>query len=282
MSATNLGDDDDSRLMEEMTEIQTLLKGFIESQAIKTEFREKFAKSQAQQAKAHAQSEAQEAKSQEDIDNQILQVLRSISKHQDITEASGSAGKEKQASKVEEKVVRATYKPDRNDLLLKGDCKKTIQFLKNNPEALTHGVTRSSSTVLHVAIYSKREMKLIEEIVRLSSPELLEYRAGDQDKTALHYAALFGNAKAVALLVTKNPRLPLLHDKRGFTAFEVAISIVTRDQKEILECLYPLTIDVDPTPFTGFNGAWHFCRLIECNFYGGYSSGYDYFKYQTS
>ncbi|KAI3862150.1 hypothetical protein MKW92_020630 [Papaver armeniacum] len=296
MSAMELGNDRYNQLQAEMREIKNLLKVVVESQARETESQEEFAKYQTQQARDLAQSRAQQTKSQEDIQNQLLDVLRIIisannnkqekdnvknnsSNLKEIRKTSGSGGEENLLIKkiplsafgnlpqCKEKIVRAIYKPDRNDLLLKGDCEETIKFLKNDPAALTHGVTTASSTVLHIALYKRREMKLIREIIELSSPELLEYRAGVKDNTALHYAAQHGNLEAAVLLVNKNPRLPLILNKSGESPFEVAINSISHGQKEVIEYLYSQTIDLYPIPFSGTNGAWYFCRLIEGNFY---------------
>ncbi|KAI3903926.1 hypothetical protein MKW92_047369 [Papaver armeniacum] len=180
----------------------------------------------------------------------------------------GTDGKENQPPKVEEVIRKAEYYPDRNDLLHAGDCEKTIEFLKNNPEVVNQGVTHRSHTVLHIAIFDKRGMKLIEEIVKLMSPELLEYKAGQYDCTALHYAAQYGNFKAIVLLVNKNPRLPLLRDKRGFTPLDIALQNVSIYQKEVVEYLYSVTKDVeDGNPFSGDEGASTFCELIQAYFY---------------
>ncbi|KAI3912540.1 hypothetical protein MKW98_021002 [Papaver atlanticum] len=170
--------------------------------------------------------------------------------------------------RAEEEVVRrAKYYPDRNDLLLEGDCQKIIEFLRNNPEALKQGVNETSYTVLHAAIVKKREMVLIEEIVKLMSPELLEYKAGQNDYTALHYAARYGNFEAVVLLVNKNPKLPLVLSKGGHTPLYVALQNCTIHQRKVAEYLYFLTKDADPSPFSGDGGAYTFCKLIEISFY---------------
>ncbi|KAI3992387.1 hypothetical protein MKX01_015099, partial [Papaver californicum] len=248
MSAKEIGNVRDNQPHEEMIEIKKLLQVLIQSQAKQAESQGKLERAQAQQAEK---------------DN-----IKSNSAHlKEITKASGGVGKKKDGKLAKDKVVRAKYNPDRSDLLLKGDCEKTIEFLNNNPEALQHGVTRNSFTVLHVAIYRKREMKLINEIVKLMTPELLEYRAGEYNSTVLHLAAQYGNAEAVVLLVNNNPRLPLLLDKRGFTPLDIAIGNVTIDQKEVVEYLYSVTQDADPSPFSGGNGAYTLCRLIEANFY---------------
>ncbi|KAI3862496.1 hypothetical protein MKX03_011584 [Papaver bracteatum] len=253
MSAKIIGDNQPN---EEMTEIKELLKVLVQSQA-------------------------QQANTQ----NQMLEVLRRIDiasnkqteaatvknisdDSEEITKEPGGDGNEKQPPKVEEVIHKAEYYPDRNDLLLEGDSEKTIEFLKNNPEVVSQGVTHRSHTVLHIAIFDKRGMKLIEEIVKLMSPELLEYRAGVYDCTALHYAAQYGNFKAVVLLVNKNPRLPLLRDNRGFTPLDIALQNVSIYQKEVVEYLYSVTKDVvDPIPFSGEDGASTLCELIQAYFY---------------
>ncbi|XP_026424750.1 uncharacterized protein LOC113321083 isoform X3 [Papaver somniferum] len=263
MSAKEIGD---NRPNQEMTEIKELLKVLVQSQD--------------QQAEAQAQ--------QANTQNQMLEVLRRIDiasnkqteadtvknisdDSEEITKepgGDGTDGKENQPPKVEEVIRKAEYYPDRNDLLHAGDCEKTIEFLKNNPEVVNQGVTHRSHTVLHIAIFDKRGMKLIEEIVKLMSPEFLEYRAGVYNYTALHYAAQDGNFEAVVLLITKNPRLPLLRDKRGFTPLDIALQNVSIYQKEVVEYLYSVTKDVvDENPFSGVEGASTLCELIQAYFY---------------
>ncbi|KAI3859504.1 hypothetical protein MKW98_027101 [Papaver atlanticum] len=237
-----------NRPHEEMTEIKELLKLLVESQA-----------------------------KQENIQNQMLQVLRSINsasnkpKAEDDIDNNNSANNntvdlqeitkesdENQPSKDEEGVIRVgDHNPDRNDLLYEGDCQKTIKFLRNNPEALKQGVTHDSYTVLHVAIFRKREMVLIEEIVKLIAPELLEHKAGEYESTALHLAARHGNLEEVKLLVNRNPKLLCIHDKNGLTPIQVAVVNITNGQKEVTEYLYPVT-----------KARFFFLRcLIEANFY---------------
>ncbi|XP_026440909.1 protein ACCELERATED CELL DEATH 6-like isoform X4 [Papaver somniferum] len=180
----------------------------------------------------------------------------------------GTDGKENQPPKVEEVIRKAEYYPDRNDLLHAGDCEKTIEFLKNNPAVVNQGVTHRSHTVLHIAIFDKRRMKLIEEIVKLMSPEFLEYRAGVYNYTSLHYAAQDGNFEAVVLLITKNRRLPLLRDKRGFTPLDIALQNVSIYQTEVVEYLFSVTKDVvEGNPFSGVEGASTLCELIQAYFY---------------
>ncbi|KAI3862500.1 hypothetical protein MKX03_011588 [Papaver bracteatum] len=270
MSAKEIGD---NRPNEEMTEIKELLKVLVQCQA------------------KQAEAQAKLAEAQGNTQNQMLEVLRRIDiasnkqteadtvknisdDSEEITKERSDDGKEKQPPKVEsfwvscyevEVIRKEEYYPDINDLLLEGDSEKTIEFLKNNPEVVSQGVTDRSHTVLHIAIFDKIGMELIEEIVKLMSPELLEYRAGC---TALHYAAQYGNFKAVVLLVNKNPRLPLLRDNRGFTPLDIALQNVSVYQKEVVEYLYSVTKDVvDGSPFSGDEGASTLCELIQAYFF---------------
>ncbi|KAI3891659.1 hypothetical protein MKX03_004994 [Papaver bracteatum] len=237
MSATELGNDNsrDNQLRGEMVEIKELLNILIHSQARQTD-------DQSQENIANSQT--QQSKSDEDI-----------SQCQTPEQAE------------EEVVRRAEYYADRNDLLWKGDCQKTIEFLRSNPEALKQGVTDQLETVLHAAIINHREMVLIEEIVKQMSPDLLEYKAGLYDLTALHYAAQYGNFEAVVLLVNKNPKLRLVLSKGTFTPFDIALLSFTIDQRKIVEYLYSVTKDAVPSPFAGEGGASTFCKLIEISFY---------------
>ncbi|XP_026425181.1 uncharacterized protein LOC113321480 isoform X2 [Papaver somniferum] len=273
MSAKELGD---NRPNEEMTEIKELLNVLVQSQS---KLAESLGEAQIQQLKSQESIQNQileQAKSQENIQNQMLEALWSIkstgNKHQgdsdvDSTAAHDDDGDNEEQSSEVEQISRATYNPDiGRDLynrVMEGDCENTIEFFKNNPEALKQAVTNDSYTVLHVAIYERRDMILITEFVKLMSPELLECRGGEDDCTALHLAAQYGNLEAVVLLVNKNPRLPLLRNNRGLPPLDMAIQIVSVDQKEIVKYLYSVTKDVDP----GAHGAYTLCALIGFNFY---------------
>ncbi|XP_026407129.1 uncharacterized protein LOC113302440 isoform X2 [Papaver somniferum] len=275
MSAKKMSSDRDNRPQEETTDIKELLKVLIQSQA-------KLADAQAQQAKSQENIQNQmleQTKSQEDVQNEILEVLRSIKSagssqdddddDDDDDDGDGDGNNDEETPEVgKDGVLEAKYYPDRNNILLEGDCKKTIEFLKKNPTALEQGVTPTSDTVLHVAIFGKREMILVEEIVSMMSQESLEYQSSDYGFTALHYAAQYGNLKAAKLMVRKNPGLLRILSKKGYTPLEIAVSFVTTGQKEVVKYLYFVTQDVYPTLFSGYDdGAGLLCDLIEANFY---------------
>ncbi|RZC75419.1 hypothetical protein C5167_050901 [Papaver somniferum] len=270
-----MSSDRDNRPQEETTDIKELLKVLIQSQA-------KLADAQAQQAKSQENIQNQmleQTKSQEDVQNEILEVLRSIKSagssqdddddDDDDDDGDGDGNNDEETPEVgKDGVLEAKYYPDRNNILLEGDCKKTIEFLKKNPTALEQGVTPTSDTVLHVAIFGKREMILVEEIVSMMSQESLEYQSSDYGFTALHYAAQYGNLKAAKLMVRKNPGLLRILSKKGYTPLEIAVSFVTTGQKEVVKYLYFVTQDVYPTLFSGYDdGAGLLCDLIEANFY---------------
>ncbi|KAI3977409.1 hypothetical protein MKX01_000322 [Papaver californicum] len=103
------------------------------------------------------------------------------------------------------------------------------------------------------------------------SQESLEYKSSDFGFTALHYAAQYGKLEVVVLMVDKNPGMPLILNKKGYTLLEIVVSFVTIGQKEVVEYLYSITKDADPTNdlLSGDNGAGLLCDLIEANFYGG-------------
>ncbi|KAI3908796.1 hypothetical protein MKW98_029346, partial [Papaver atlanticum] len=147
------------------------------------------------------------------------------------------------------------------------DLEKTSEYLLSNPEAIKEGIAQDASTALHMALYWNKSTVLVEEIVKLMTPEILEYKTNNEADTALHLSAFRGNTEAVVLLVDKNPRLTQIRNKDRYTPLEVALCFVTAGQTEIVVYLYSVTRDVEPSPFSGHDGARLLCTAIEADFF---------------
>ncbi|KAI3935145.1 hypothetical protein MKX01_031412 [Papaver californicum] len=242
MSATDqLGDD--HRSHEETIDIKTLLKLIVETQA-----------------------------KQEESQQQIIEILRSTNSSagnnhkqkeedigenadkEEISDATTNDGNNQQAAEVEINPV-AIYVPGKNDKLYEALSTNKIdtvkEILKNNPEVVKEGITHDSSTVLHTAVHWRMDIMLIEEIVKLMSPDILEYKTNKYGYTACHRASIYGYAKAAVVMVNKNPKLTQIRDYSGSTPLELALQYHTVGQKEIVEYLYSVTRDEHPSPFMG-------------------------------
>ncbi|RZC51254.1 hypothetical protein C5167_019677 [Papaver somniferum] len=131
---------------------------------------------------------------------------------------------------------------DLNDQLYEAlrvdDLDPAKEFLKNNPDAINQAITHDLGTTLHLAVYWNRKTVFVEEIMKLMTPKVLEYKICINGITALHTAASRGIIKAVVMM------------------------------KEMVEYLYSVTRDEDPnSPFSGPDGARLICSAIDANFY---------------
>ncbi|KAI3878825.1 hypothetical protein MKX03_014554, partial [Papaver bracteatum] len=174
-----------------------------------------------------------------------------------IDKSNGSHGMSKEVLDGYEELYEAA---------LVGGWKVASKFLEKNPEAITKMITSESKTVLHVAMLSGN-MMFIGEIVKLMPPEILEYKTKAECYTTLHYAALFGYAKAAKMMVTKNPKLTQIVDRSGKVPLHYALTSVTAGQRETVEYLYSVTRHEDPSPFSGYQGDTILRWTIDAGFY---------------
>ncbi|KAI3853912.1 hypothetical protein MKW92_020507 [Papaver armeniacum] len=242
-----LGDD---RSHEEALDIKMLLKLIVETQA-------------------------KQAESQKQI-MEMLRITNSAAgnnhkqQEEEINDATANDHDNQRAAEVEVHPV-AVYVPGKNDQLYEAlstnDIEKVKEILKNNPEVVKEGITHDSSTVLHTAVHWKMDIMIVEEILKLMSPDVLEYKTKKYGYTACHRAAIYGYAKAVVVMVKKNSKLTQIRDSSGSTPLELALQYPTLGQKEIVEYLYSVTRDEDPSPFSGQDGVRLLHRAIDANFY---------------
>ncbi|KAI3966299.1 hypothetical protein MKW92_011223 [Papaver armeniacum] len=268
MSATReLGDD------HEIVEIKALLKMLVESQTKLAESHSKLAEAQAKQAEfqnAQAESYARLAETQAITHQQIIEILKKTARNSENADKGSEANEAKQKQPKLDRGLQACYVPGSNDLLckaLKGnELEKAHEYIKNDPEVINQGIAHDSSTILHMALYWKLDMTFVEDIVKLMTPVALEYKKTNGN-TALHIAVRRGTTEAVVMLVDKNPNLTQIRNNNRETPLELALRYVTVGQKEIVEYLYSVTRDVEPSPFAGHDGARLLCKAIDANFY---------------
>ncbi|XP_026437633.1 uncharacterized protein LOC113335811 [Papaver somniferum] len=98
-------------------------------------------------------------------------------------------------------------------------------------------------------------------------PEVLEYKIKNSKFTALHLAVKYGNLKAAEMMVKKNQKLTQIRNSDGWVPLAYALAYTTGAQKEIVEYLYSVTNDEDPSPFLGHDGASLLCDAINQEFY---------------
>ncbi|KAI3950982.1 hypothetical protein MKW98_026436 [Papaver atlanticum] len=153
------------------------------------------------------------------------------------------------------------------EALKDNDLEKATEYLNNNPKAFEEGIAYDRSTVLHMAICWSRK-SMIEDIVKRMPPDVLGYkRSSNHCHTALHLATFRGYTKVAMMMVDKNSTLPQIRDDDRWTPLEYALSNVSSGQKEIVKYLYSVTRDVEPSPFSGQDGARLLCNAIDANFY---------------
>ncbi|KAI3940832.1 hypothetical protein MKW92_014392 [Papaver armeniacum] len=254
---------------DEIIDIKTLLKMLVDSQA-------KQAETQAKQA------EIVQAK-QEEFQQQILEILRSTNSTSNNHQHQGTSNtwpsttttshhndfssREHYDSVAAKDHQVAIYVHGKNDQLYEAISDNKLEtvkeILQNNPEVVKEGITYDSSTALHMAIFWRRDIMIVGEIVKLMQPEILEYKTSENGYTACHLAAMYGYAEAAKMMVHKNSKLTQIRDTRGRTPLEVALLYVTIGQKETVEYLYSVTREAD----LGQDGVTLLRRAINANFY---------------
>ncbi|KAI3845122.1 hypothetical protein MKX03_019789, partial [Papaver bracteatum] len=222
---------------EQMIEIRELLKMLAESQAKLVETQAKQAEFQADQAK----SQAKLAETQANTQQKIIEIL-----------------KEDIVNNAREEITHdLNFVFGKNNHLFESlrddDLEKAKGYLKKNPEA----------------VYWNIEMTFIEEIVELMTVDMLEYKTSSScgGDNAVHIASFRGYTEAVLAMVGKNSKLAQIRNDDGYTPLEIALLYVTPGQKTIVEYLYSVTKDVEPSPFSGSDGAKLLCYAIDADFY---------------
>ncbi|KAI3991460.1 hypothetical protein MKX01_000547 [Papaver californicum] len=147
-----------------------------------------------------------------------------------------------------------------------GDWKWAEEIFIADPGAMMTDITIDSETALHIAA-DHTKWEFVENLVGLMPPNALEKKDSKYGFTALHTVAMEGNTRIARLMVTKNGSLTQIRDNKGRVPLHTAASYVSDGQKEVVQYLYSVTRDNDPSLFTGQHGASLLGDLIDSNFY---------------
>ncbi|KAI3891349.1 hypothetical protein MKX03_031445, partial [Papaver bracteatum] len=115
---------------------------------------------------------------------------------------------------------------------------KATEYLRNNLEVIKEAICEDLFTILHKV-----------EIMKLTTPEILEYKTSTTSGSniALHIAAFSGYTEAVIGMVSKNSKFDHIRSDDGYTPLEIALLFITPGQKAVVEYLYSITINMNPT-----------------------------------
>ncbi|KAI3949484.1 hypothetical protein MKW92_042560 [Papaver armeniacum] len=95
--------------------------------------------------------------------------------------------------------------------------------------------------------------EFVEELVKIMPLEALEFKETKDGDTVLHLAAVSGITEAAKAIVKVNPRLTQMCNDSGWVPLLSAASYVSSSskehQKEMVEYLYSVTRDDNPSPF---------------------------------
>ncbi|XP_026380965.1 uncharacterized protein LOC113275640 [Papaver somniferum] len=153
------------------------------------------------------------------------------------------------------------------------DWKKAKEYLHDHQTILKEiFLTRDSRKEIHAILYTaqcNRQYTFLDKFLELVPPKALEY-VDPAGATILHLAAMSGGIKVVKSLVEKNPNLTQVWSNNVMPSVPLAFaSRSDRDgQKEVIEYLYSVTRDEDPSPFSGLHGFHLLGSLISSDMYG--------------
>ena len=122
---------------------------------------------------------------------------------------------------------------------MKGKWDRMINYYKKHSEYLQSPLTASKETALHIAVCSKQEqplkdlLEIMKENLPLPETEFLK-KTNQFDNTVLHEATIYGNNKAVKLLVDRCPELLSVRNEFGETPLFTAAGFA---ETEIVEFL---------------------------------------------
>lgn len=113
------------------------------------------------------------------------------------------------------------------DAALRGDWKKGIEFISDNPSAEIARITRKMETALHIAAGAGHR-EFVEELVTMMTPDDLAMQNKDGN-TALCFAAASGVREIAKAMVDKNPQLPLIKGSNEATPLYIAALLGKHD-----------------------------------------------------
>lgn len=148
----------------------------------------------------------------------------------------------------------------------KGKWEAAKLMFKHDPNAISAVVTEHSDTALHIAANAGQWM-FVEELLKLIPLEVLELQETKYGYTALHTVVVEGNVEVAKTMVEKHSKLTQLRERNGSVPLKVAADYVTDRQEEMVNYLWSVTRNEEPSPFSGPDGASLLCSLIDANLY---------------
>ncbi|XP_026424282.1 ankyrin repeat-containing protein ITN1-like [Papaver somniferum] len=152
----------------------------------------------------------------------------------------------------------------------KGDWLSAKKLFQDDPNAVTAKITNFSEMAIHVAATAGHS-EFVEELLKIMPLEALEFKETKDGKTLLHLAAISGITEAGKGIVKVNPRLAHRCNNSGWVPLLSAATHVSSSsserQKKMVDYLYSVTRDENPSPFNGYLGATLVCTLIKAGFY---------------
>ncbi|KAI3875605.1 hypothetical protein MKX03_001556 [Papaver bracteatum] len=145
--------------------------------------------------------------------------------------------------------------------VLEGDFGNALtDFFERDSESITVGITTSSETALHVAVGAGKS-EFVKSLLDRLQPKELELQESNNGDTALHTAAINGDMTSAVAMVTKNPDLTQVRNKRGWIPLVAAVFCSSSRHKEMMEYLLCVTRHDYRSPFVGRTGGELICTL---------------------
>ncbi|KAI3975828.1 hypothetical protein MKX01_015376 [Papaver californicum] len=154
---------------------------------------------------------------------------------------------------------------DLYEAVKQGDWKRAEEIFIADPGSTMTDITIESETAFHIA--ADHKVAIRGKSIRTHATKALEKKDSKYGFTALHTAAIEGNTRVAELMVSKNGALTQIRDNYGRVPLHTAAKYFYDGQKEVMQYLYSVTRDNDPSIFTGQRGASLLCDLIDSNFY---------------
>ncbi|RZC93657.1 hypothetical protein C5167_007693 [Papaver somniferum] len=159
------------------------------------------------------------------------------------------------------------------EAIFASDWKKAKEYLHDHQTIIKDiFLTRDSRKEINLILLSAHydhQYTFLDKFLELVPPETLEYMNSNGD-TILHFAAISGGIKIVKSLVEKHPNLTQIRSNNELSVVPLVMAVTSdRDgQKEVIEYLYNVTRDEDPSPFSGQHGILLLDSLISADMYG--------------
>ncbi|KAA8521427.1 hypothetical protein F0562_012081 [Nyssa sinensis] len=130
--------------------------------------------------------------------------------------------------------------------IVTGDWEKAKRIFDYDSNAIEARITENRDTPLLLAVKRGCKFQLLEMLVEMMPPRVLELR-DDSGSTALHVAAALGDTQAAKFLVNKHPSLFYIRNDAGYLPVHLAAMHGKRDTT--LYLLVDTKDDEESNPF---------------------------------